>query len=190
MDDETNIEEIKIIIAGPVGVGKTTAMRTVFGDNMLAGEKKYAAAELNDTKNYTTVSLDYGTLNVMHGGSERPVKLHIYSIPGQERFNFMWEILSKNANGLIILVSAGEQNVFSVINNYLSVIYPYMHNVRSVLVALNKIPENFSKNIPDYLYYNDMPLRFVKTNVTDKSEVLLLFRYIVENVIYMKAHVK
>ena len=182
MDNEIYMGEIKIIIAGPVGAGKTTAMRTVFGDNLLAGEAKYMAAEVGDDKRYTTVSMDYGTLNDMYNCSERPVKLHVYSIPGQERFKFMWEILSKNANGLIILVAAGEQNIFSVISNYISVVWPYMHNDKAVLVALNKIPEDFIENInmPEYLYYNGMPLRFVKTNVTDKSEVLLLFRYLVE----------
>ena len=181
-DDELYMGEIKIIIAGPVGAGKTTAMRTVFGDNLLAGEAKYTAAKVDDAKGHTTVSMDYGTLNDMHNCSARPVKMHVYSVPGQERFKFMWEILSKNANGLIILVAAGEQNIFSVISNYLSVVWPYMHNKKAVLVALNEIPENFSKNIniPEYLYYNDMSLRFVKTNVTDKSEVLLLFRYLVE----------
>ena len=176
------MEEIKIIIAGPVGAGKTTAMRTVFGNNLLAGEAKYTAAEVDDVKGYTTVSMDYGTLNDMHSCSERPVKLHVYSIPGQERFKFMWEILSKNAHGLILLVAAGERNIFSVISNYLSVVWPYMHNEKAVLVALNKIPENFFENIniPEYLYYNGTALRFVKTNVTDKSEVLLLFRHIIE----------
>ena len=159
-----HMEEIKIIIAGPVGAGKTTAMRTVFGDNLLAGEAKYMAVEVGDGKRYTTVSMDYGTLNDMHNCSERPVKLHVYSIPWQEKFKFMWEILSKNANGLIILVAAGEQNIFSVISNYLSVMWPYMHNDKAVLVALNKIPEDFIENInmPEYLYYNGMPLRFVK----------------------------
>lgn len=175
---------LKIIICGPPGAGKTTAMRSVFENDFIAGEAKHTAAEVADGKQDITVSMDYGTLNNAHSCSGRPVTLHIYSIPGQERFKFMWEILSNNANGLIILVAAGEHNPFAVINNYLPIVWPYMNNKRAVLIALNKIPDNFSEHvkIPDYLHYNGALLRFVKTNVTDKREVLLLFKYIIEMV--------
>jgi signal recognition particle receptor subunit beta len=42
--------------------------------------------------------MDYGTVAMSNGK-----KAHIYGTPGQERFDFMWEVLSKGTEGLLLL---------------------------------------------------------------------------------------
>ncbi|MDD4963829.1 MAG: ATP/GTP-binding protein [Gallionella sp.] len=92
--------ENKIIFAGPVGSGKTTSISAV-SDIMVVGTEAKASDDVAKRKQNTTVAMDYGVLN-LEGGK----RVHLYGTPGQERFNFMWEILSENAIGFIILIDS------------------------------------------------------------------------------------
>ena len=89
--------ENKIIFAGPVGSGKTTSISSV-SDILVVGTEAKATDEVAQRKDNTTVAMDYGVLNLENGS-----KVHLYGTPGQDRFNFMWEILSENAMGFVIL---------------------------------------------------------------------------------------
>lgn len=92
--------EHKIIFAGPVGSGKTTSISSV-SDIMVVGTEAKASDEVAMRKANTTVAMDYGILN-LEGGE----KVHLYGTPGQERFSFMWEILSEGAMGFVILIDS------------------------------------------------------------------------------------
>jgi signal recognition particle receptor subunit beta len=92
--------ENKIIFAGPVGSGKTTSISSV-SDIMVVGTEAKASDEVALRKTNTTVAMDYGVLNLEDG-----TKVHLYGTPGQDRFNFMWEILSEGAMGLVILIDS------------------------------------------------------------------------------------
>lgn len=87
-----------MLIVGPVASGKTTAVRSLCGDNIITTSKK-TSDEVSSIKNNTTVSLDYGVLQLDN------LKLHIYAAPGQERFSFMHDILVKGSIGVILLIS-------------------------------------------------------------------------------------
>ena len=50
-------------------------------------------------KGQTTVAMDYGTLQL-----DAQTKVHLYGTPGQERFDFMWEILAQGGLGLVLLL--------------------------------------------------------------------------------------
>jgi len=89
----------KIVFTGPVGAGKTTAIRTLSDIEPISTEQ-YATDETKNLKEETTVAMDYGSM--MLGGKER---IHLYGTPGQKRFDFMWEILSEGSIGLIVLAN-------------------------------------------------------------------------------------
>ena len=65
-----------------------------------------SAAILNSLPSgHTTVAMDYGVIRL-----DGDTKVHLYGTPGQERFNFMWEILSKGSMGLILLLDNTRAN--------------------------------------------------------------------------------
>lgn len=106
--------ENKIIFAGPVGSGKTTSISSV-SDILVVGTEAKATDEVAQRKDNTTVAMDYGILN-LEGGS----KVHLYGTPGQDRFNFMWEILSENAMGFVILIDSARPDPLADLDHYLT----------------------------------------------------------------------
>lgn len=98
------MRENKIIFTGPVGVGKTTAIGALSDDPPVQTDANASDMTLV-RKGYTTVAMDYGVIRL-----EEDIKIHLYGTPGQERFSFMWEILSKGSMGLILLLDNTRTN--------------------------------------------------------------------------------
>ena len=79
-------KETKILILGSYNSGKTTTLENICHNK--------AKVEYNGT----TISLDYG--NTQIDGK----KVHLFASPGQERFRFMREVLSRGMDGAIVVV--------------------------------------------------------------------------------------
>lgn len=90
----------KIVFAGPVGAGKTSAVQALSDIEVISTEAK-ASDDVRKLKATTTVAMDYGLMKLDNGDQVR-----LYGAPGQKRFDFMWDILTENALGLVVLVSA------------------------------------------------------------------------------------
>lgn len=105
--------EHKIIFAGPVGVGKTTAISTI-SDIPVVGTEAKATDATALLKANTTVAMDYGILQLDGGG-----KVHLYGTPGQERFSFMWEILTIGGIGLVLLIDNSREDPLADLAFYL-----------------------------------------------------------------------
>ena len=104
--------EHKILFSGTTGAGKTTAISKVSQIETMKTEVKNT--DLSVSKDTTTVGLDYGELTLDNGD-----KLRLYGTPGQKRFDFMWEILSRGALGLIILIDNRSKDPLSDLDTYL-----------------------------------------------------------------------
>ncbi|GAB2979945.1 GTP-binding protein [Frigoribacterium salinisoli] len=87
-----------VLFGGPMGAGKTTAIETLSETAVVRTEAHNTDRAAAD-KATTTVALDYGEITV--GDDE---KIRLYGIPGQRRFDFMWQILEERAEGLVLLV--------------------------------------------------------------------------------------
>ena len=95
--------EVKIVITGPVGVGKTTFVRSVSQTPVVETEE---VSSVDIGKSTTTVALDFGTVRV------KDVLIRLFGTPGQERFSFMWEDLMEGATGFIFLVDSSDPDSF------------------------------------------------------------------------------
>jgi len=96
--------EHKIIFTGPVGAGKTTAISAI-SDIPVCKTEASASDEVVLRKANTTVAMDYGVLN-LDGNN----KMHLYGTPGQERFNFMWDILTVGGVGLVLMIDNARED--------------------------------------------------------------------------------
>ncbi|HEX3678751.1 MAG TPA: ATP/GTP-binding protein [Galbitalea sp.] len=88
-----------ILFTGPMGAGKTTAIKSLSDIAVVSTEANNSERHIVD-KATTTVALDYG--EILIDGDE---KVRLYGIPGQKRFDFMWAILKERAKGMILLVN-------------------------------------------------------------------------------------
>ncbi len=103
----------KIIFTGPVGVGKTTAISSI-SDSPVVKTDEHASDMTKDYKQETTVAMDYGVMVL--GDNER---IHLYGTPGQERFNFMWDILTQGGIGLVLLLDNTRADPFKDMDFFL-----------------------------------------------------------------------
>ncbi|MGB3492078.1 MAG: ATP/GTP-binding protein [Elainellaceae cyanobacterium] len=94
------MEVLRLVITGPVGVGKSTFIRSA-SDIEVVDTDCRATDRTAQLKQKTTTSLDFGRLQLTPN-----VLLHLYGTPGQARFEFMWDILIRKAHFYILLVSA------------------------------------------------------------------------------------
>ena len=116
------MSDFKIIFAGPVGSGKTTAIATL-SDEAPVCTNEGASDMTRVRKSQTTVAMDYGTMSLE--GSE---KIHLYGTPGQERFDFMWDILSKNGLGLILLLDSTRRDPLNDMSFFLDSFKDYIND--------------------------------------------------------------
>nr|WP_030277415.1 ATP/GTP-binding protein [Streptomyces sp. NRRL B-24484] len=105
---EEDHQRLKILVAGPLGIGKTTAIRTLSEIPTLHTDEVMtdAAASADDLtldglrgKTTTTVAIDFGRLTV----PQAKVVLYLYGTPGQRRFLPLWEDIADGAIGALVL---------------------------------------------------------------------------------------
>jgi signal recognition particle receptor subunit beta len=87
----------RIVFAGPIGAGKTTAIQALSDIPPISTEVASAEAEAVG-KQTTTVAFDLGQVLLESGDL-----VQLYGAPGQARFDFMWPMISENAIGAVIL---------------------------------------------------------------------------------------
>lgn len=105
--------EYKIVISGPMGAGKTTALAAVSEIAPVSTDVENTRPDEAD-KATTTVAMDYGEVQLGDGDV-----LRLYGTPGQERFGFMRAILARGAIGLVLLIDAGRSDPAADLESFL-----------------------------------------------------------------------
>lgn len=99
---------LKIIITGPFNAGKTQFIKTISEINVASTERHLSLASERKIKKQTTVAMDYGRVTITGD------IFQLFGTPGQDRFDFMWEILAQEMHGFIVVVDSTDQSTFEV----------------------------------------------------------------------------
>lgn len=110
------MKTMRLVIAGAVGAGKSTFVRTL-SEIEVVDTDRTATDQTALFKTETTVALDFGRLVLGPN-----MDLHIYGTPGQSRFDFMWDLLIQNAHCYILLVAANRPHDVSYAREIISFI--------------------------------------------------------------------
>lgn len=96
---------VKLLIAGPFGVGKTTLIRALSETPPLHTEEvmTQTGAGVDDLagvreKTTTTVAIDFGRLTL-----PGDLALYLFGTPGQKRFRPLWQDIARGALGALVL---------------------------------------------------------------------------------------
>ncbi|MFQ5408633.1 MAG: ATP/GTP-binding protein [Anaerolineales bacterium] len=97
---------LKLVVTGPYGAGKSQFVETLSDIEVVRTERRVSAGAA-DGKRETTVAMDYGRVAL------DDAILHLNGTPGQARFDFMWDILTREMHGFVVLVDSCQPDTFA-----------------------------------------------------------------------------
>ena len=178
---------VKIVVTGPFSAGKTTLIRTISEITVLSTEKDITD-NTKSRKAETTVAMDFGRITI-----DRDLVLYLFGTPGQDRFDFMWEILGEGMLGYILLVDSSRTDSLEEAVGILAA-FRKMARVPFV-VALNRsagLDPADEQHVRDVLALDD-ETAVVPCDATDRESVkavlLALLYSVVDSLDVEPAHV-
>jgi len=156
---------VKIVVTGPFSAGKTTLIRTISEITVLSTEKDITDST-RSRKAETTVAMDFGRITI-----DRDLVLYLFGTPGQDRFDFMWEILGEGMLGYILLVDSSRADSLEEAAGILAA-FRKMARVPFV-VALNRsagVSPDEENTVRDVLALDD-DVAVVPCDATDRESV-------------------
>ena len=95
----------KLVVTGPFNAGKTTFVNSLANGGGTVNTDRITSRTVETRiKASTTVALDYGKVTL-----GRNVDIHLFGTPGQERFDFMRDLLAEGMHGFFFLVDATDR---------------------------------------------------------------------------------
>jgi uncharacterized protein len=96
----------RIMVTGPFNAGKSTVVKALC-------EKSISIDRMG-----TTVAFDYGSVNITG------IEAEIFGTPGQERFEFIFQIFAREVSGVLLVVDATRPEDFERAKHMLALIGP------------------------------------------------------------------
>lgn len=135
---------LKIIFAGSIGSGKTTSINSVSDINALPINEIKTDDKTRELLEKTSASIDYGQIHL-----QDKTTVHLYGAPGQDSFDFMWNILSLDALGVVILINNTAKDPLHDLDIYLKTFTEHLRN-RSVVIGITSTDVSQKPDIETY----------------------------------------
>jgi signal recognition particle receptor subunit beta len=170
----------KIVIAGGFGVGKTTLVQSVSEVAPLNTDAWMTeAGEGTDDpppggkKSTTTVAMDFGRITI-----HSDLLLYLFGTPGQARFWFLWDDLSRGALGAVVLVDTDRiEQSFAAVN------YFEHDSDLPFIVAVNRFEGKFAHDLDEVrdalALADDVPL--IECDARDRASSIGVLQQIVRH---------
>ncbi|ALG67309.1 GTP-binding protein [Beggiatoa leptomitoformis] len=170
------MSEIKIVFTGSMGAGKSTAIATISEIPVINTDVRATDIETAQRKETTTIAMDYGELTLDDGQ-----KLRLYGTPGQQRFDYMWKILTKGALGLIILIDNAGSDPIGDLARYLDNFHEFITETTAV-IGITRTDISNEPSIEAYyafLQNRSIQLPLFPVDARSKESVVMLIQALV-----------
>ena len=169
--------EIKLLFAGPMGAGKTTAI-SVISDAPPVSTEAVNLDTAQHSKASTTVGLDYGQARLPSGE-----ELRLYGLPGQARFDFMWQILAEGALGAVLLADNSRPDPVAELGPYLDKL-DALARTSAIVLGIGRLDEGRHRitDYTDWLETQGLCLPVFAVDVRRRSDVLLLLDALLQQI--------
>ncbi len=168
------MSQYKLIFTGPTGSGKTTAISSLSDIPVVMTEAKATQRNpLHEYKKTVTVGLDYGLIKL-----KSQDKIHLYGTPGQERFDFMWDIISEGGLGLILLLDNARVSPLEDMRFFLNAFANLIKNTQ-VAIGVTRTDISNTPKLSDYhreLRLLNLNPPLFEVDARSKKEVSLLLQ--------------
>jgi signal recognition particle receptor subunit beta len=173
----------KIVIAGGFGVGKTTLVSSVSEVAPLNTDAWMTEASegVDDPpsgpgggkKSTTTVAMDFGRITL-----REDLLLYLFGTPGQARFWFLWDDLSRGALGAVVLVDTDR-----IDQSFAAVNYFEHDSVLPFIVAVNRFEGKYAHELDEVrdalALSDDVPL--IECDARDRASSIGVLQGIVRH---------
>jgi signal recognition particle receptor subunit beta len=185
INKELTKNEFKVIVAGNVGSGKSTSIRALSQVPVIGTEAKASETDALYRKETTTIAMEYGMVEIASA------KLHLYGTPGQRRFDFMADILSKGANGMVLMIDNACHNPLAEIDYYLNKHSHFLSHHPSVIAITHYDDLRTQTTLLDYHRYileNGFSCPVMRLDARQKPEVENVFLKLLLQIIQLKSN--
>jgi len=166
--------DLKIVFTGTPGAGKTTAIGAISDIEPVVTD--VANSDVTLDKALTTVGLDYGHVD-LDGG----LRVRLFGTPGQQRFDFMWRILVRDALGLVILVDNSRPDPLADLALYLDLFADVLDQTNCAIGIgrSDTHPSPSLDDVADLLAARGLALPVLAADARRRDDVLMLIETVI-----------
>ena len=163
------MKEYKLLITGTMGAGKTTAIRAISDIDPIVTD--VVNHDSTVAKARTTVGLDYGMLVLDNGD-----RIRLFGTPGQARFDFLWQILARNALGLVILIDHSRPDPLADLAMFLDGFATHLDTLPCVIGVgrIDSRPALTLDHYGDFLEARALVFPILAVDVRERADVISL----------------